>query len=54
MNNFVPHPIARIDYPETLQEFDAWFALNYYLDEYTFRFNPREHQRLEDYCFTGF
>ncbi len=26
MNNFVYHPLAGIDYPETLQEFDDWFA----------------------------
>ena len=26
MNNFGSHPIAGIDYPETLQEFDDWFA----------------------------
>ena len=25
MNNFGSHPIAGIDYPETLQEFDEWF-----------------------------
>ena len=26
MNYFGSHPIAGIDYPETLQEFDDWFA----------------------------
>jgi hypothetical protein len=26
MNNFNSYPIAGIDYPETLQQFDDWFA----------------------------
>jgi len=26
MNNFGSHPIAGVDYPKTLQEFDEWFT----------------------------
>ncbi len=49
------HPVGGVDYPRTLQEFDAWFPsetacveqlasthLDYYLDEYAFRFNRRQ------------